>query len=147
MHSRPKILIVLLRLSLGWMFLYSGITKILDAEWTSKGFLENAQTFSGFFDWLAQPQNLQWVDMANAWGQALIGAGLMLGVFTTLSAAAGVLLMFLYYLPGLDFPFVEHSILVDEHVIYSLSLLLLIRLRAGRDYSIGSLFSRRTPYT
>lgn len=147
MYGRPKILIILLRLSMGWMFLYSGITKILDPAWTSKAFLENAQTFSGFFGWLAEPQNLQWVDMANAWGQALIGAGLLLGVFTTISATAGVLLMLLYYLPGLDFPFVEHSILVDEHVIYALALLLLIRLKAGRDYGISSLFRRRTPYS
>jgi len=145
MYGRPKFLGAILRFSMGWVFFYAGITKILDSSWSSKGFLENAESFQALFSWLANPHNLLWVDFLNKWGVAALGVALMLGVFTNIAASFGILVMLLYYLPGLNFPFVgEHSLLIDEHIIYTLALLLVMRIRAGKDYSITSLFRRRT---
>ena len=145
MYGRPRFLSFLLRFSMGWVFFYAGITKILDSSWSSKGFLENAESFQTLFSWLANPHNLIWVDFINKWGVAALGIALMLGVFTNTAASLGILAMLLYYLPGLNFPFVgQHSLLIDEHIIYILVLLIIIRLRAGKDYSITGLFRRST---
>ncbi|MCL5435549.1 MAG: DoxX family protein [Patescibacteria group bacterium] len=141
-HGRPKILILLLRVSLGWMFFYSGLIKILDKTWSSKGFLVSAKTFPGFYSWFTSPQNLPWVDFLNKWGQLLIGAALILGVFVGIAALAGAVLMALYYFPGLQFPYVENGVLIDLHVIYLLALLMLSRLRAGRIWGLNSFFGR-----
>lgn len=114
---------------------------MLQDGWTAKGYLMNATSFSGLFEWLAQPQNLIWVDFLNKWGVMALGLALVFGVFVNFVAVLGILLMVLYYLPGFDFPYAgEHSLLIDEHVIYSLALFLLIRLRAGKDFGIKSLF-------
>ena len=145
MYGKPKFITLLLRFSLGWIFFYSGLTKILDPDWTASGYLENASTFSGFFSWLANPQNITWINFLNEWGQIAIGVALILGIFVNYASFFGALMMVSYYLPVLDFPFVEHGFLIDDHIIYALLFLLLIRLRAGRSYSILSLLGRN-PY-
>lgn len=142
MHGRPKIFIFLLRVSLGWVFFYSGISKILDKTWSAKGFLLSAKTFPAFYHWFALPANLPWVDFLNAWGQLLIGAALILGIFVTLASLSAALLMALYYFPGLDFPYVGSGVLIDEHIVFFIALLLLVRLRAGRIWGLGTFFGR-----
>lgn len=144
MHGKPKIFIFLLRVSLGWIFFYSGLTKILDKSWSSKGFLASAKTFPELFQWFASPQNLVWVDFVNKWGQLLIGTALILGVFIGLAGFFGALLMLLYYFPGLHFPFVTNGFIVDEHIIYAIVFLLLVRLKAGRIFGLSSIFGRTT---
>ncbi|MBV22357.1 MAG: hypothetical protein CMI57_02580 [Parcubacteria group bacterium] len=127
--------LVLLRLAFGWFFLYAGLTKVVNPEWTATGFLNNAQTFSGFYSWLASSNILPIVDFLNEWGLTLIGATLILGIFVRLSAYLGALLMILYYFPGLTFPHVgEHAYLVDEHIIYALALLLLASLHTAHHH-------------
>ena len=145
MYGKPKFITLLLRLSLGWVFFYSGLTKILNSDWTAKDYLEGAQTFSGFFTWLASPQNITWINFLNEWGQIAIGVALILGIFVNYASFFGAAMVILYYFPVLDFPFVENGFLIDDHIIYALAFLLLIRLRAGRSYSIMSFFGRH-PY-
>lgn len=128
---------VLLRLAFGWLFFYAGFTKVIDPQWSAVGFLNNAQTFSGFYSWLASPNILPVVDFLNEWGLTLIGAALILGVLVRLSAYLGALIMLLYYFPGLTFPYIgEHSLIVDEHIIYALGLLLLASLSTAHHFSI-----------
>ncbi|MBI3070189.1 MAG: DoxX family protein, partial [Candidatus Levybacteria bacterium] len=48
---------------------------------------------------------------------------LILGVFVRLAALSGILLMLLYYLPILNFPYVGRgttSFLIDQHIIFIL---------------------------
>lgn len=132
-----KFFLVLLRLGMGWLMFYAGITKVLNPGWSALGYIGNAQTFSGFFQWLALPQNLGWVNFANEWGLTLIGASLILGIFVRLSSIAGFLMMMLYYFPILKFPYPNaHSYIVDEHIIYALVFLLLAAIRAGRVWGL-----------
>lgn len=58
-----RISLFLLRISMGWLFFYAGITKILDPTWTSAGYLNSAKTFSEFYQFLASPGILPWVDL------------------------------------------------------------------------------------
>lgn len=137
MEKSQKITLFLLRVSLGWLMFYAGITKLLNPAWSAAGYLQNAKTFSGLFAWFAQPSNIGWVNFVNEWGLTLLGVSLILGVFVRSSSIAGVALMLLYYFPVLEFPRVgTHSYLVDEHIVYALVLVFFAVLRAGRYFGL-----------
>lgn len=137
MTQSQRVTVVALRLSLGWLFFYSGITKVLNPEWSAAGYLQGAKTFTPLYQWLLQPEVLPVVNFLNEWGQLLLGIALLLGVFVRLSGVLGVILMLLYYLPVLDFPYIgRNAFIVDEHVIYALALLVLATFRAGRVWGL-----------
>ncbi|MDP2696134.1 MAG: DoxX family membrane protein [bacterium] len=136
MQKSTKIIILLSRLTLGWLMFYAGITKVLDPTWSAAGYLNNAKTLTGFFQWLAQPNILPFINFINEWGLTLLGVSLLLGAFVKLSSWLGVLLMLLYYLPASVFPYVDHGFLVDEHIIYILVLILFTNVKAGRIWGL-----------
>lgn len=137
MNRFQKVSLFLLRVSLGWMMFYAGITKVLDPDWSAAGYLAGAKMFPGFYQWLLGPQILPIVNFANEWGLTLLGVSLILGVFVRLSSILGMALMLLYYLPILDFPYPNaHAYLVDEHVIYFFILMFFAALRAGRTWGL-----------
>lgn len=137
MERLQKLSIFILRVSMGWMFLYAGITKILNPEWSAGGYLKGAKTFAGFYQWLLDPNILPAVNFINEWGLTLLGISLMLGVFVRLSSILGALLMLMYYLPILDFPYPNpNSFIVDQHIIYIFVLLFFASIRAGRIWGL-----------
>ena len=128
-----KLYIFLLRISLGILFFYAGITKVLNPNWSAAGYLKGAKTLTEFYNFLLQPNILPIINFVNEWGLTLLGISLLLGVVVRLSSKLGALLMLLYYFPILNFPYVgTNSFLVDEHIILIFSLLLLGSLKAGR---------------
>lgn len=138
MNRFHDISLFILRLALGWLFLYAGMTKVLNSEWSAEGYLQSAQTLSSFYAWLASPTILPIINFVNEWALTLLGVSLIFGLFVRLSGILGALLMLLYYFPGLDFPYVEpHSFLVDEHIVYAAALLVLSALRGGKILSLG----------
>ncbi len=133
-----KISLFLLRVSMGWLMFYAGITKVLNPEWSSAGYLKTAATFSGLYQWFLQPEILPVIDFINEWGLTSLGISLMLGLFVRLAAPLGALLMIFYYLPILKFPYVaSHSFLVDEHIIYALVLIFLAAIKSGNIWGLG----------
>ena len=123
-----KLYIFALRVALGILFFYAGITKVLNPGWSAAGYLKGAKTLTEFYNFLLQPNMLPVVNFVNEWGLTLLGVSLLLGVFVRLSSKLGALLMLLYYIPILNFPYVgtgTTSFLVDQHVIFIFSLLLL----------------------
>lgn len=127
----------LLRISLGWLFFYAGITKVLDPAWSAEGYLKGAKLFAPFYNWLLQPGILPTTNFINEWGLTLIGVSLVLGVAVRLSSVLGGLMMLLYYFPILDFPYPNpHSYIVDEHVVYIFALMVLGSLKAGRYWGL-----------
>src|SRR3989344_4883089 len=112
--------IFLLRVSLGWLFLYAGLSKVFDPSWSAAPYLLNAKTFPEFFAFFARPDILPFTNFLNEWGLTLIGISLLLGIFVRLGSVAGLVLMGLYYFPALNGAFPNpHSFVVDEHVIYA----------------------------
>jgi thiosulfate dehydrogenase (quinone) large subunit len=93
------ILLVALRILLGWYFLYEGIVKIANPDWSSFGYLMDSQgSFAGIFHRMAASANaVAVVDIMNKWGLTLIGLGLMLGLLTRLALISGMLLLIIYY--------------------------------------------------
>lgn len=137
MTQFQKISLFLLRISLGWLFFYAGITKIMNPAWSAAGYLNNAKTFPEFYHWLASPSILPLTNLLNEWGLALIGISLILGVFVRLASLGGFAMMILYYFPVLAFPYPDaNSFIVDDHIVYSAIFLVLFAYRAGRIYGL-----------
>lgn len=137
MAQSEKITLFLLRVAMGWLMLYAGITKILNPNWSAEGYLKGAKTFAGLYAWFISPSILPIINFTNEWGLTLLGVSLMLGVFVRLSSSLGAVLMLLYYFPILDFPYPNaHSYIVDEHLIYFFVLLYFAAARVGRVWGL-----------
>jgi len=104
--------LVILRMAIGWHFLYEGVSKILNPNWTSLGYLLDSKGFmSGFFiQIVTNPSVLKIVDFMNTWGLTAVGLGLILGLFTKLAKAGGIILLAFYYLSHPPFIGLEYII-------------------------------------
>jgi len=138
MTSFQKFFLFLLRVTVGWMFFYAGITKVLDPQWSAAGYLKGAKAFTWFFQTLLDPNVLPIVNFMNKWSLTLLGISLILGLFVRFSSILGVLLMASYYI-ALGFPYPNpHSYIVDEHIIYISVLLFFASVKAGRAFGLDS---------
>jgi len=92
--------LVILRVAIGWHFLYEGITKLLNPDWSSLGYLMDSKgLFEGLFHAIAgNAAVLNVMDFLNVWGLLLIGAGLIVGMFSRVAAISGIVLLAFYYL-------------------------------------------------
>lgn len=148
-HSAFQVaMLVLLRMLIGWHFMYEGLAKLTNPYWTSAGYLaESKWWFAGMFtDIASNPTALTIVDYANAWGLLLIGVGLMLGLLTRSATIAGMVLLFLYYIaapPFVGFVYsmpAEGSYLVVNKVLIELAALaVLLAFPTGRVFGLDRL--------
>lgn len=144
MNKTEKFLIALLRVAMGGLFFYAGITKVLDSSWSAAGYISSAKNFLPFFQTLLEPSILPIVNILNSWGLTLLGISLILGLFVRLSSILGAILMLLYYF-ALPFPHPNaHALVIDEHIIYTLVLLFFATLPAGRFWGLDSRRARVT---
>lgn len=92
--------LVILRLLIGWHFLYEGVVKLWNPEWSSKGFMMSSEwIFEDLFQTMAQNEGiLSMVDFINVWGLTIIGLLLILGLFNKAVSIGGVALLAMYYL-------------------------------------------------
>ena len=135
-----------LRLSIGWLMFYAGITKVINPDWSAAGYLKGAKMLTGFYGWLISPGILPGLNFVNEWGLTLLGVSLILGVGVRLSSVLGAILMLLYYLPlGLPYPN-PHSLIVDEHIIYMFVLLMFATYRVGRVWGLDSKLSNYSSF-
>jgi uncharacterized membrane protein YphA (DoxX/SURF4 family) len=132
--------LIALRIAIGWHFLYEGVVKILNPNWSSAPFLvESRWIFSGVFHWMAEtPAVLRAVDLLNAWGLTLIGLGLILGFLTRLAALSGAALLALYYvanppLIGIETGMITEGnyLFVDKNTVELLALAVVAALPTG----------------
>lgn len=132
-----------LRIAMGWLMFYAGITKLLNPTWSAAGYLSGAKTFPEFYAWLTRPEILPITNFMNEWALTLLGVSLILGVFVRLSSLGGALLMILYYFPVLTFPTIKTTaFIVDEHIMYALLLLFFVAVKAGRVWGLESWCSK-----
>jgi uncharacterized membrane protein YphA (DoxX/SURF4 family) len=98
LHSWENAAICLLRMAIGWHFLYEGIAKISLDGWSSQSFLANTTgLFSPAYHWIASAPFIGLVDWLNISGLILIGLALFVGYFVRFSSLAGAVLLLLYY--------------------------------------------------
>ena len=132
-----KVFLFGLRISLGWLFLYAGITKLINPEWSAGGFLGGAKSLTGLYAWFGSDQMLPFINFINEWGLTLLGVSLILGAFVRISAPLGALLMILYWIPRLQgFKPDANSFIVDSHIIYALVLLFFATFHVGQYWGL-----------
>ena len=134
-------ILVVLRLIIGYHFLYEGTIKLLNANWTAAPFLLQADwIFSGLFHSIVNNQTLlSAVNILNIWGQIFIGIGLIIGLFSSVSAIFGAILILLYYIAVP--PFMNGALFIDRNLLEIFTLLILFLFPTsniiGMDYLIG----------
>ena len=84
------IAITVLRVVVGWHFLYEGIAKLTSPSWSAAGYMKSvARPVRRFFHWIAgQPNLLDKANLITMYGLAFVGVLLILGLFTRLAAIA-----------------------------------------------------------
>ena len=100
-YSRPQLFsLVALRTLIGWYFLYEGLIKVLNPNWTSFGYLKDSKgLFTFFFEFLTKHEWLMSiVDIINVYGLIAIGLFLILGLFARTAAFGAISLLAMYYL-------------------------------------------------
>jgi thiosulfate dehydrogenase [quinone] large subunit len=158
LSGAPMIAIVVMRVMIGWHFLYEGLAKLTNPTWSAAGYLKQARgPLADLFHWMAaDPKILDNVNLMNQWGLTLIGLGLIAGCFTRLASASGMLVILLFYL--CNPPFVgyfysiptEGSYLIVNKNVVELSALAVVfftrsGLYAGIDRIIHALVARPQP--
>jgi uncharacterized membrane protein YphA (DoxX/SURF4 family) len=146
-----QIPLALLRILVGWHFLYEGWTKLIYPAWTSGGYLKSSTgPFASFFQWLASSEGVvRVVDQLNIWGLLLIGLALMLGLWIRPAALCGMALLGLYYLaaPPLFAPAftdaTEGSYLIVNKNLVELFALAVVVAFPAIAFGLGALFSTR----
>jgi len=129
-------MLVVLRVLIGWHFLYEGFVKLLNPNWSSVGYLLDSEGFlSGFFETIASnPNSLAVADFLNMWGLIAIGLGLMLGCLTRVAIISGITLLAFYYLShppfiGLKYAMpTEGSYLIVNKILIELFALVVLYL-------------------
>ena len=150
-----------LRLSIGWVFLWAFLDKLfalgfatgrdpktgvvtlfgpkawINGGSPTKGYLSNSEgPFSSFYQSFAGAPLANWLFMI---GLLSIGLALMLGVAMRIATVAGVLMLVLMWsaaLPPANNPF------MDDHIIYSLTLVALMLAGAGATLGLGQTWNR-----
>jgi thiosulfate dehydrogenase (quinone) large subunit len=142
--------LVLLRMLIGWHFLYEGVTKLYNPAWTSKGYLLSSEwIFKPLFEILANDSMVGIVDGANIAILILVGASLILGIMVRISSFIGISLLMMYYLahpalPGLPQGPAEGSYwIVNKNMVEAAALLILGYFPTGDYFSITSFFKKK----
>ncbi len=138
--------LTLLRIVIGWHFLYEGISKAFTPGWSSADFLSISNwIFAGLFHWIAgNPAVLGVVDFMVTWGLVLIGLTLFTGLFDRISAIAGMALIAMFWIANppltrLDFgvPHEGNYLVVDKNIVEFFALLVLSLFPTGKYLGLG----------
>jgi len=147
--------LVILRLLIGWHFLYEGIVKILNSGWSAYPYLMDSQGFFAeyFQDIAVNPGLLSVSNYINIIGLTLVGLGLVLGSFSRIASIGGIVFLALYYLSHPPFIGAEYMmptegsyLWIDKNLIEIGALMVLIYFPTshiiGLDRYISKLFKR-----
>lgn len=154
MPFSQKLLLVLLRMAIGWHFLYEGLAKLANPNWTSAGYLLDSEGFlkQFFYNLAGNPDVLKIVDFLNIWGLILIGLGLILGFFTRAAIISGIVLMVFYYLSHPPFVGLKYAVpsdgsylVVNKMLIETLALGVLLVFPTWMEWGVDRwIFGRQS---
>ncbi|MFN8208809.1 MAG: DoxX family protein [Bacteroidales bacterium] len=147
----PLYALTLLRIVIGWHFLFEGFSKLYTPGWTSADYLQlSSWIFSDFFHWMANtPSVLALADFLVTWGLIVIGISLFLGIFERLVTLGGMVLLAMFWfanppLTGKDFGIVTEGnyLLIDKNVVEFFALLVLVIFPTGRSLGLAHLLKK-----
>ena len=144
--------LVTLRVLIGWHFLYEGVVKAVNPNWSGIGYLMDSGGFmAGFFTSMAANQStLQIIDFINIWGLIAIGLGLILGSFTRIASISGIILLSLYYLSHPSFPGINYAmpmegsyLVVNKILIEMVALGVLLLFPTSREFGLDKFICKK----
>ena len=145
--------LLLLRILIGWHFLYEGVIKAYNPSWTSRGYLLSATILKPFFAWLASDSLLTVVDYLNIYGLIAIGASLVLGIKVKWGCVGGMLLLLFYYLAHPPFPSLPQGPsegsywIVNKNLVEMAALFVVYQFPLTSVFGIEGLFTRNKGMT
>jgi thiosulfate dehydrogenase (quinone) large subunit len=137
--------VLLLRILIGWHFLYEGIAKAMNPNWSSLPYLMDSKGLFAemFYAIGANPALLKFIDFLNIYGLMAIGLGLILGLFTCVAAYSGILLLLFYYLSHPALIAVKYAVpsegsylFVNKNLIEMAALWVIVMFPTGRVIGI-----------
>lgn len=145
--------LVLLRLLIGWHFLYEGVIKLYSPGWTAKGYLLSATYMESFFQWLSQESMISTIDSLNIAALVIVGTALILGYKTQAASLIGVGLLLLYYFahppfPGYPVGPTEGSYwIVNKNLIEAAALLVIFLFPTSVRFGLERFFAKKNLQT
>ena len=145
MTRNQKLILVALRLAIGWHFLYEGLVKLANPNWSSVSYLLDSEGFLRqiYISMASNPDVLSTIDFLNIWGLILIGMGLILGAFTRVAIISGIVLMVFYYLSHPPFVGLKYAVpsdgsylVVNKMVIEALALGVLLAFPTWKEWGV-----------
>jgi thiosulfate dehydrogenase [quinone] large subunit len=142
-----------LRVLIGWYFLYEGLAKVFTPNWSAYGYLIDSKgIFASFFSRLAEnPALLEAVNFINIWGLTAVGLLLIIGLFTNIGYIGAMIFLILYYLSHPPLLFAEYILptegsylWVDKNLILLAAVAVLMLFPASRAISSDNLLFRRS---
>lgn len=135
-----KALILFFRFTMAWTFLYAASHQVFVPDFSVVGFLKSTKTFHDQFAFFTTPAMAPITSFLVEYGHLLIGLSLLLGLMVRVSAAFGILLMGVYWMAHMDWPYVENhnNLIFDYHLVYAGVLFLLIVKRAGHVFGLDA---------
>ena len=153
----PMIAIAVMRVVIGWHFLYEGVAKLTSSSWSSAGYLKQARgPFADLFKRVASdPSLLDRVDLITMWGLTIVGLLLILGLFTRIASAGGIVFLSLFYLAAPPFVGYFYSLpqegtylIVNKNLVELCALFVVLVTPSGRfaglDRIVHGLLARRS---
>src|SRR5262249_5913897 len=102
-------LIVFFRLTMAWTFLYAASHQVFDPSFTVVSFLKTTKTFHDLFAIFTTPAMAPVTTFLVEYGHLAIGLSLLVGFMVRVSAVFGVLLMAIYWMAHMNWPFIENT--------------------------------------
>ena len=142
--------LVVLRVLIGWHFLYEGIAKLLKPYCSSAAYLLDSKwLLSGLAETIvSDPVLLSISDYVNMWGLTLVGASLLLGLFSQYTALIGMGFVILYYLFAPPFLGLEFSkpgegsyLIVNKNLIEACALWVIYSFPTSHIIGLDRFFS------
>lgn len=142
--------LTVLRIAIGWHFLYEGLLKVTSPDWSASYYLYNSTgPFASIFKSMAlSPIVLGLTDILNQWGLVIIGISLMNGFISRWACLGGMVLLALYYLAnplfiGLGDTSISEGyyLIVNNNLIEFIALWILFQFRDSKVYGIDYFFS------
>ena len=142
-----------LRLLIGWHFLYEGVVKLLNPNWSSMGYLMGSQGFlKGLFQGIATSSAMVSIaDFVTIWAMIFIGVALIIGFLVKPAAFLGIFLLALFYLAYPPFPGIESSapaegsyIIINKNLIELFALMVVMAFPTAKSYGIERFIVKST---
>ncbi len=142
-------LFAIIRIVIGWHFLYEGVTKLITTGWSSAPYLAGSRwIFAPIFHSMAESAGIiAIVDFLNVWGMIFVGLGLILGLLTRWASVGGAVMLLFYFvayppIPGytVGVPVEGSYLWVNKTLIEFFVLLVFVFLSTDYHYSLDRLY-------